>query len=142
MSEETTGAGGAFEAFVAEHRRLDDSFGRFLGAAAARDVEAARTAIEDFDRALREHTALEERRVYPPSPDGKLLASAGEESSSRLARELLLEHVQIRELSGMILRRLSEASDLEGAMRLAGSLARRWDAHTAREEREIFLSAG
>ena len=38
----------------------------------------------------------------------------------------------------MIRRLLEEKGDLEGARRLSGNLARRWDAHTAREERELF----
>ncbi len=48
------------------------------------------------------------------------------------------EHVQIRELSGMIVRLLAEKNDLEGTRRLAPNLARRWDAHTTREERDVF----
>ena len=54
----------------------------------------------------------------------------------RLGRELRLEHVQIRELSAMM-RRLLEQDDLAGAERLAANLARRWDAHTAREEKSL-----
>ncbi len=38
----------------------------------------------------------------------------------------------------MIARLLSEKQDLEGARRLAPNLARRWDGHTEREEREVF----
>jgi hypothetical protein len=34
----------------------------------------------------------------------------------------------------MMRRLLEEQSDLKGAERLAPNLARRWDAHTAREE--------
>ena len=41
----------------------------------------------------------------------------------------------------MMRRLLADARDLEGARRLAGGLARRWDAHTAREEAELFGSA-
>jgi len=140
MTEETAGNAAELAALVREHRRLDDRFGRFLAAAAAGDADAAREAIEEFDRALREHTALEERRIYPSSPGGRLHATAAEDPDARRVRELLLEHVQIRELSGMICRRLSEAGDLEGASRLAGSLARRWDAHTTREEKDVFRS--
>jgi hypothetical protein len=55
-----------------------------------------------------------------------------------LHRELRLEHVQVREVSAMIRRLLEEKNDLEGARRLAPNLARRWDAHTSREERELF----
>jgi hypothetical protein len=56
----------------------------------------------------------------------------------RLARELRIEHVQVRELSAMIRRPLEEKGDLEGARRLAPGLARRWNAHTSREEKELF----
>ncbi len=38
----------------------------------------------------------------------------------------------------MIRHLLEEKNDLEGARRLAPNLARRWDAHTSREERELF----
>jgi len=120
-----------------EHRRLDDLFGRFLAAAAAGEISAARTAFGEFDEELRRHTAEEERHL-PVAADGKLFAPAAEDYLARLGRELRLEHVQIRELSGMIRRLLDEKEDLEGARRLAGSLARRWDAHTQREEDLAF----
>ena len=67
--------------------------------------------------------------------------ACGEVSVAALGRQLRLEHVQIRELSGMMRRLLAGARDLEGARRLAGGLARRWDAHTAREEAELLGSA-
>jgi hypothetical protein len=119
-----------------EHRRLDDLFGRFLGAA---DRETAERSIRDFDEALRLHTALEEEHVYPTAPEGKLIARAGESESDRLFRELRLEHVQIRELSGMIVRQLGEiGGDPAAARGLAATLARRWDAHTAQEESEGY----
>jgi len=117
-----------------DHRRLDDLFGRFLASA---DRETAARAIADFDEALRLHTALEEEHVFPAAPEGKLVAQAGESERDRLFRELRLEHVQIRELSGMIVRQLGEkGGDPAAARGLAASLARRWDAHTEREERE------
>ena len=121
-----------------EHRELDRLFGEFLGALGAADPDLAARAIAEFDARLRRHTADEEARLYPPLDTKRLAAVAGEGDSARRARELLLEHVQVRELSGMILRILTEQRDLDGARRLAGNLARRWDAHTTREEREIF----
>jgi hypothetical protein len=51
---------------------------------------------------------------------------------------LHLEHMQVREAAAMIRRLLDEKNDLEGARRLAPNLARRWDAHTTREERDLF----
>jgi hypothetical protein len=124
-----------------EHRRLDELFGRFLAAAHAGDAAAARSAIEDFDGDLRRHTAFEEERLYPAPPSRKLAPPQVEDEPARRFRELRLEHVQVRELSGM-LRRLLEAGDLDAARRLAGSLARRWDAHTTREQKEVFGSTG
>ena len=121
-----------------EHRELDAQFGRFLGAAFAGEATAAREAIEAFDDALRRHTALEEERLYPPAPAPE--RNAAEDDTARRLRELRLEHVQVRELSGMIRRLLTEKQDLEAALRLAPNLARRWDAHTAREETEAFGS--
>lgn len=121
-----------------EHRALDELFGRFLGATAAGDAAASRDAIAAFDGELSRHTAFEEERVLLAPTGHKLAPSESEADTARLHRELRLEHVQVRELSAMIRRLLDEKGDLEGAMRLAPSLARRWDAHTAREERELF----
>ena len=121
-----------------EHRRLDDLFGRFLVAAQAGDTGSAREAIRVFDEALRLHTASEERSILAPPGGHKLAPPETETAEQRLHRELLLEHVQVRELSAMIRHLLDEKNDLEGARRLAPNLARRWDAHTAREERELF----
>jgi hypothetical protein len=120
-----------------DHRRLDDLFGRFLAAA---DRETAARAIAAFDDALRRHTRLEEEHLFPTVPGGKLMAPPDESERDRLFRELTLEHVQIRELSGMIVRQLARAADPGEAFALAGNLARRWDAHTAREEGEAYPS--
>ena len=116
---------------AADHRRLDDLFGRFL---AATTPEEAAGAIRAFDAALRRHTALEDEHLFSARRGGKLAPSDEESARERLFRELALEHVQIRELSGMMGRLLEEKGDLAGARALAGNLARRWDAHTVREE--------
>ena len=121
-----------------EHRHLDELFGRFLAAAANADPAAARDAIVAFDDELSRHTEIEETRVIPVPEGHKLAAPLAETEAARLFRELRLEHVQVREVSAMIRRLLEEKNDLEGARRLAGNLARRWDAHTTREERELF----
>ena len=123
-----------------EHRALDELFGRFLAAAAHADLAAGRVAIAAFDDALSRHTAFEEERVIPSPPPSahKLAPGESEADAARLHRELRLEHVQVRELSAMIRRVLEEKGDLTGANGLAGNLARRWDAHTTREERELF----
>ncbi len=121
-----------------EHRQLDELLGRFLGAAHAGADDAARDAIRDFDDALRRHTAFEEENVLPPLAGHRLAPAEEEAEQDRLFRELRVEHVQIRELSGMMRRLLEEQNDLRGAERLAPNLARRWDAHTAREE-EAFV---
>ena len=123
---------------VNEHRALDELFGRFLGAATAGDAAAAREAIAVFDDTLCRHTALEEERVLHAPSGHKLAPTESEAEQARLHRELRLEHVQVRELSAMIRRLLEEKGDLAGANRLAPNLARRWDAHTTREERELF----
>jgi Hemerythrin HHE cation binding domain len=122
-----------------DHRRLDELLGRFLGAP---DGESAARAIAEFDAALRAHTRLEEEHVFPAAPGDKLVPSPDESERDRLFRELRVEHVQIRELSGMIVRKLGETGDPGAAFALAGNLARRWDAHTAREEQEAFLHLG
>lgn len=125
-----------------EHNRLDDLLGRFFGAAHAGALEAARDAIRAFDDALRLHTADEEERIFPQRSGRKLVPGEeeAESESERTGRQLRLEHVQIRELSAMM-RRLLEQDDLAGAERLAANLARRWDAHTAREEQAFSGAA-
>ena len=124
---------------TSQHRELDALFAVSLAALQADDLEAARNAIERFDTALRMHTKIEEEQIFglPPRRRPTLASPADETPRARLYRELALEHVQVRELSGMICRRLSEQSDLEASRHLAANLARRWDAHTTREEREL-----
>jgi hemerythrin HHE cation binding domain-containing protein len=131
-----------FEELLREHRALDESLGRFLTAVHAEDVESAAAAIVAFDDHLRRHTAREEETVFLAVTGEKLLEREAEDEQARRFRQLRLEHVQVRELAGMIRRLLSEKMDLEGARRLVPNLARRWDAHTAREEREVFGSGG
>jgi len=123
---------------AAEHRRLDDLFGRFL--AAGTPAEAAE-AIRAFDEALRSHTAFEDEHLFSTRRGDKLASKENESDRERLFRELALEHVQIRELSGMMTRLLGEKGDLAGARALAGNLVRRWDAHTAREEEALGSGA-
>ena len=126
------------EELTREHRRLDDLLGRFLGAAHAGDAGAALASIREFDEALALHTAAEEGGVLAWPAGHKLAPPETETAGARLHRELRLEHVQVREVAAMIRRLLDEKNDLEGARRLAPNLARRWDAHTTREERDLF----
>jgi hypothetical protein len=140
---------GSDSELAAAHRGLDALLGRFLAAAGAGALADARAAIVEFDDGLRRHTADEEERLFPPPPERKLVPpspagrrgapdeEAAESAEARLSRELRLEHVQIRELSGMMRRLVEESGDLEGARRLFGNLARRWDAHTVKEERAL-----
>jgi len=113
--------------------------GRFLAAADTGLVPVALEAIVAFDDVLRRHTALEEERVFGPPAGPGLVGPEEETAQAKLSRELRLEHVQIRELSGMMRRLVEADGDLPGARRLFPNLARRWDAHTEREERELFL---
>src|SRR5262245_47613508 len=122
---------------AAAHRALDAMLGRFLAAAGAGALEDARASIAEFDDALRRHTRDEEDRLFPPPPERKLLEEEEESPEARLSRELRLEHVQIRELSGMMRRLVEESGDLDGARRLFGNLAPRWAAPTGKEEREL-----
>ena len=123
---------------TSEHRDLDELFGRFLAASATGDPAEALDAARTFDEALRRHTAFEEENAIPAAEGRRLVPDAADDAARTLHRELRLEHVQVREVSAMILRLLAEKGDLEGARRLAPNLARRWDAHTTREERELF----
>jgi hypothetical protein len=122
------------ESIRTDHRDLDELLDTFLRAASESSLTGAVDAIGTFDDALRFHTRIEES--FFPEPPDKLVASSGETAADVFFRELRLEHVQIRELSGMIRRVLGESADLAGARVLAASLANRWDAHTQREERQ------
>jgi Hemerythrin HHE cation binding domain len=122
--------------WIGEHRALDNLLGQFLAAASAGESAAAREAIGAFDEALRRHTAAEEEEVFHRQPGQKLLPKEEEGDRDRLLRELALEHVQIRELSGILVRLWSESADSPGRG-LVGNLLSRWDAHTAREERGV-----
>ncbi|HEU5249507.1 MAG TPA: hemerythrin domain-containing protein [Thermoanaerobaculia bacterium] len=129
------------EILAKDHRVLDDLFGMFL---ASPDRAGALRAIREFDEALRRHTRWEEEELFPAARERKLVAREEESERDRLFRELRLEHVQIRELSGMIVRQLGEGGDVRAARGIAANLARRWEAHTEREEREAiaFLEGG
>jgi hypothetical protein len=124
--------------FADEHRRLDEMLGQLLAAIAAGAFAETQEAARAFDEKLRRHTASEEDQLYPESIGRKLVPREEERDEERLFRELRLEHVQIRELSGMIVRLLGEKEEVEPARRLLPNLLRRWDTHTEREEREAF----
>jgi hypothetical protein len=125
-----------------EHRELDALLGRFLAAAYAGADAAAREAIAQFDEELRRHMTFEEEHVLAAPTGHKLAPGGGETAEAALSRELRVEHVQIRELSGMMRRLVEEQNDLEGARRLFPNLARRWDAHTVKEEAALEALAG
>lgn len=121
-------------AILDEHRDIDALLGEFLQSASSGALATAVDAIARFDDAVRVHVYSEEG-FYPPRA-GKLVALEGETDADRLFRELRLEFVQIKELSGIIRRVLGESADLAGALNLGGNLARRWEAHVKRSETE------
>ncbi len=125
---------------ITQHRDLDARLGRFVSAAHAGELEAAREAMAQFDVALRRHMALEEEELIPDAAGRRLVPGPEESERERFGRELRLEHVQIRELSGMLRRALDDSGDLEAARRLFPNFARRWDAHTEKEERTILAT--
>jgi hypothetical protein len=118
---------------ASEHRDIDALMGEFLRAASSGALAEAVDTIARFDDALRVHMSSEEG-LFPPAP-AKLVPTPGESDTESFFRELRLEHVQIRELSAMIRRVLGESADLSAAQNLAAGLAKRWEAHTAREEK-------
>ena len=128
--------------FAREHAAIEERMGRVLAAASGGDPESARAAIGDLDDAMCRHTADEEERIIPAPATDKLAPSADETPRERLGRELRLEHVQIREVVGMMRRLIEERGDLAGATALFGGLARRWDAHVEREVRELARDDG
>jgi hypothetical protein len=122
------------DALRSEHRDLDALLAEFLSSASSGALATAVDAIARFDDAIRVHVYSEEG-LYPPGA-GKLVALEGETDGDRLFRELRLEFVQIKELSGMIRRVLGESADLAGALNLGGNLARRWESHVKRSEED------
>ena len=131
------------EFFAREHARIEMLMGRVLATASAGgDDCAARAAVVELDDALRRHTAEEEETLIPAPASRKLAPSARETERERLGRELRLEHVQIREIVGMMRRLVEERGDVAGVRGLFGGLARRWDAHVEREVRELTRVEG
>jgi len=117
--------------------------GRVLAAASADGGDAAaRAAVVELDDALRRHTAEEEETLIPAPASERLAPTVGETERQRLGRELRLEHVQIREIVGMMRRLVEERGDVAGVRGLFGGLARRWDAHVEREVRELTRVEG
>ncbi len=122
------------EALLLEHRDIDTLLESLFAAISAKALPASVAAIVQLDDAIRVHSGFEED-LFPPAPE-KLVARAGDTPADELFRTLRLEHVQIRELSGMIRRTLGESGDLAGALNLSANLASRWEKHLRREEEE------
>lgn len=129
------------EAIDAAHVRLEERLGAFLMALARSDAAAAGIAIEEFDEDLRRYTEAKERWLYPARTSERLAPAEGETALETLFRQLALEHVQLRELSGMLRRIVGEKADIEGARRLVGRLLGRWDAHAGRTMTEALTAA-
>ena len=101
-------------------------------------VSSASARCED-NQALPSPLTLEGAVKYALAHQPILRAEGAQDEAAETPwRELLLEHVQIREVSGMMRRLLEEKRDPAAARALCGNLASRWEAHTAREEREVF----
>ncbi|MEP6769105.1 MAG: hemerythrin domain-containing protein [Acidobacteriota bacterium] len=128
------------EALLLEHRDIDTLIESLLAAISTAAVPSSVAAIVRLDDAIRVHSGFEEV-LFPAAPE-KLVARAGDTQADELFRTLRLEHVQIREVSGMIRRTLAESGDLAGALALAANLASRWDSHIRREEKEWLGDAG
>lgn len=119
-------------ALVSEHRDIDALLGAFLSAASAGALADAVASAALLDDAIRVHTSYEESLF--PQADGKLVAREGETAEGERFRLLRLEHVQVRELSGMMRRVIGESGDIAATRTLAANLAARWESHTLREE--------
>ncbi|MCA1581015.1 MAG: hemerythrin domain-containing protein [Acidobacteria bacterium] len=129
------------EALLLEHRDIDALLEALLAALSAGalvgSVDAlvgSIDAIARLDDAIRVHSGFEEG-LFPAAPE-KLVTRAGDTAGDPLFRLLRLEHVQIRELSGMIRCVLGDSGDLAGAFTMAANLASRWEAHVRREEKD------
>lgn len=76
------------EAMTSDHRRLEQTFERFLEAMHADDREGARAAWTELERGLSAHLAAEESGMIP----------AIQETKPDEAAALLAEHAEIRSL--------------------------------------------
>lgn len=120
------------EALAAEHRDIDALLGAFFAAASTNALVTAVDSAARLDDAIRVHTSFEESLF--PERLRKLVTGEGETADAREFRELRLEHVQIRELCGMLRRVMGKSGDVPAALRLAANLSTRWESHTSREE--------
>ena len=103
-------------------RALRSRFDDFLQALEIDDAAAIEIALLDFDRYLRHWTAAEERALIPP------LERAGIEGRDP-RRELRLEFVQLRELTGLIVTQISSGVRPSHLTGYAVNLDRRLTAH-------------
>lgn len=117
----------------AEHRSLDDLFGGYLATLPRVAEQAARRALELFDREFRHHAGREEAILFAA------LASRSEVLASQI-RELTLEHTQIRELCSISLEKMSRGRP-EDVRALAINLARRFERHERFEEESFYPAA-
>jgi len=122
----------------AQHRDLNRMLGALLDALQSADPMRALDAALTLRDALNAHVEAEEASLFPPKTERKLVPNPEHTAGEALARELRVEHLQVRELASMIVRQLGEKADLPSAIALAGNLAGRWRAHTEREERELY----
>jgi hypothetical protein len=112
---------------------LRSRFDEFRGALDRRDEAAYRVALADFHERLRAWTAAEEASLLPAVERARL-----RERNPR--RELLLEYVQLRELTAHVRREVEGGGRLSDVLGFVENLSRRLAAHE-RGNLEVYYPA-
>jgi hemerythrin-like domain-containing protein len=126
----TTKRGEFVSRLIADHRQLDNAFGRYLAAVEAAVWDPAAEALAVFDDMFRRHAGIEEEAVFSRMHDPS-------DPQPGEIRELALEHTQIRELCSISRIKLRDGL-FDDARSLSVNLARRFAQHEEREENHFY----
>ncbi len=116
------------QAFVRDHRRLEEALDESAASVRAARWDAAAAAFAGFRRRIEEHMALEEQELFPAVDGG---------AENTLTAMLRKGHRDLRvffdELNDAL-----EARDVEEFSRIAGSLRGLLARHDEKEEAELY----
>lgn len=119
---------------LSAQRGLRSRFDDFRRALERRDEEAYRVALADFHAQLRRWTEAEERWLVPAVLRAGV---AGRDAH----RELVVEYVQLRELTRYLLSQVEERAPISDVLGLAENLGRRLIAHESEMEKVYYPAA-
>ena len=122
------------EKLLGAQRSLRERFDDFRRALDRRDVEAYRLGLTDFHTCLRRWTEAEEKALLPAVLRAGI---AGRDPQ----RELLLEWVQLRELTRYLLSQINDRAPIGDIVGFAENLERRLAAHESEAQNVYYPSA-